>query len=433
MVIEKLYSAYLENPVVCTDSRAITKNCIFFALKGENFNGNSFAAAALQQGASYAVVDEKEFEINDRCILTADVLQTLQQLANHHRRAMQIPFIAITGSNGKTTTKELVRNVLSKKHKTHATKGNLNNHIGVPLTILSMPPGTEMAVIEMGANHLDEIKLLCDIAEPDYGIITNVGKAHLEGFGGFEGVKKGKGELYDFLAKKNGTVFLNRDNSHLVSMADEKKIGKRITYGTSAGNTCTGELLDTSPFLKLNWSYGENKGEVNSQLIGAYNFENILAAICIGNYFGVTGNQIRSAIEEYVPDNSRSQVLVKGTNKIILDAYNANPTSVAAALKNFAAMPDQNKIVLLGEMAELGDESAREHATILELIKELHFSKVYLVGTHFSLRGETTKEFTWALSAEQLIPLLKENNFRDSAILIKGSRSMKMEKVMEVF
>jgi UDP-N-acetylmuramoyl-tripeptide--D-alanyl-D-alanine ligase len=431
MNIEKLYSIYKENPVVCTDSRAITKNCLFFALKGENFNGNLFAGEALKLGASYVVVDEKKFVTGDRCVLVEDVLQTLQQLAKHHRRALQIPVIAITGSNGKTTTKELIRNVLSKKYKTSATKGNLNNHIGVPLTILSIEHDAEMAVIEMGANHLDEIKILCEIAEPDYGIITNVGKAHLEGFGGFEGVKKGKGEMYDFLAKKGGTVFLDKNNSDLMTMADQRKITKRITYGTGNETDCMGELLSASPFVKIKWTYKDRKGEISSQLIGAYNFENILAAVCIGNYFEVEKNQLQKAIEEYIPDNSRSQVIMKGSNKIILDAYNANPTSVTAALKNFAKMQEENKIVILGQMAELGDESDHEHQVIVNLIEKLQFPKVYLVGNYF-LQPAEKKEFIWAASAEQLLELLKETNIHHSTILIKGSRSMKMEKVTEV-
>ncbi len=433
MLINELYSIFLKHPVVSTDSRTITKDCLFFALKGENFNGNSFAAEAIKQGASYSIVDEKKFAVNERCVFVEDVLQTLQQLANHHRKELQIPVIAITGSNGKTTTKELVRNVLAKKYKIHATKGNLNNHIGVPLTILSLTKGVEMAVIEMGANHLNEIKLLCEIAEPDYGIITNVGKAHLEGFGGFEGVMKGKGELFDFIVRENGIVFLNHDSVHLVSMADARKINNRITYGTTNKSNCIGELVSASPFLQMKWSYADKRGEVNSQLIGAYNFENILAAICIGNYFGVEEKQINNAIEEYVPDNSRSQVIIKGTNKIILDAYNANPTSVTAALKNFAAMNDKNKIVMLGEMAELGDESAVEHKAILTLIKELHFSKVYLAGKYFSQLTQEKNEFTCVESTEQLLALLKETNIQHSTILIKGSRSMKMEKTLEAF
>jgi UDP-N-acetylmuramoyl-tripeptide--D-alanyl-D-alanine ligase len=431
MDIERLYSIYKENPVVSTDTRTIMKNCIFFALKGENFNGNSFAAAALESGASYAVVDEKKYVSGDRFILVDHVLEALQQLANHHRRQLQIPFIAITGSNGKTTTKELVRNVLSKKYRTHATKGNLNNHIGVPLTILSIAHDTEMAVIEMGANHQEEIKTLCKIAEPGYGIITNVGKAHLEGFGGFEGVKKGKAELYNFLAIKNGTVFLNQDNANLVDMADKRKISRRITYGATSGSNCTGVLMSSSPFVKAKWRYADKKGEVNTQLIGAYNFENILAAICIGNYFNVEENQIQKAIEEYIPDNSRSQVINRGTNKIILDAYNANPTSVAAALKNFASMNDGGKIVILGQMAELGDESEHEHRAILKLLSELGFSKVYLVGNHFTLPEKTETGFTFLETTDQLVSRLKERDIHHSTILIKGSRSMKMEKVLD--
>jgi UDP-N-acetylmuramoyl-tripeptide--D-alanyl-D-alanine ligase len=432
MTIEDLYSVYKKNPVVCTDSRTIVKDCIFFALKGENFNGNRFAEAAIQQGASYTIVDEDQFAVNERCIRVENVLETLQQLANFHRRQLKIPFIAVTGSNGKTTTKELLRNVLSKKYTVHATRGNLNNHIGVPLTILSIKENVEIAVIEMGANHIGEIKMLCRIAEPDYGIITNVGKAHLEGFGGFEGVKKGKGELYDFLSAKGGTVFLNLDNQHLADLNDKRKIRKRVTYGKENSPDCKGELLSASPFLKIKWNYAGKNSQVNTQMIGDYNFENVLAAICIGNYFNVEEHLINKAIEEYIPDNSRSQIIYKGTNTIVLDAYNANPTSVTVALKNFSSMNGQNKIVILGEMAELGNESEQEHKTIQHLISTLQFQKVFLVGKYFLKQTEDKNHFTILDSTDKLVSLLKNMNIQNSTVFIKGSRSMKMEKVLEI-
>ena len=432
MSIESLYSIYLKYPLICTDSRTIQKGCIFFALKGENFNGNLFAATALEQGASYAVIDEKSSgkEGDKRFIVVENVLNALQKLANHHRRQLTIPFIAITGSNGKTTTKELVRNILSQKFRTHATKGNLNNHIGVPLTILSMSASTEIAVIEMGANHLLEIKTLCEIAEPDYGIITNIGKAHLEGFGGFEGVKKGKGELYDFMAIKNKTIFLNADNVHLIEMANERRIGTRITYGASHECNCRGHLQTATPFVKIRWEYEEQKSEVSSQLIGLYNYENILAAICIGSYFGVEPKLVNNAIEEYVPDNSRSQVIQKGSNTIILDAYNANPTSVAAALRHFNGTDAKRKIIFLGDMAELGADSVKEHAAIIELLKQVKADEVVLVGNNFKPFADQL-DCHYFDSSIAAADWLTSHKFENSAILIKGSRSMKMEKVLE--
>lgn len=430
MTTAELYSIYLRHVEVCTDSRAVTKDCIFFALKGENFNGNAFAQQALEQGAAFAIVDEAAFVNGERTFLVHDVLESLQQLANHHRRQLKIPFIAITGSNGKTTTKELILQVLAKKFRTQGTKGNLNNHIGVPLTILSIKADTEMAVIEMGANHLLEIKLLCEITEPDYGIITNTGKAHLEGFGGIEGVKKGKGELYDFIAKDNGTIFLNADNVDLVEMANEKKLGKRITYGSSHECQCRGHLQTATPFVKIRWEYDERQSEVGSQLIGSYNFENILAVICIGNYFGVEEKQINAAIEEYVPGNSRSQIIRKGTNMIILDAYNANPTSVTVALKNFNEISAKRKIIILGDMAELGDESEKEHAAIIDMLKSMKPDELILVGKNFSRFADQLSCHYFDSSAEAA-GWMKEHPFNESAMLIKGSRSVQMEKVLE--
>jgi len=428
--IPDLYTLFHQHPSISTDSRHIAPGSIFFALKGDNFNGNAYAKQALDKGAAYAVVDEAAYSDDDRCLLTEDVLTTLQQLANHHRRQLKIPVIGITGSNGKTTTKELLYAVLAEKYKTFATKGNLNNHIGVPLSILSITAEHEMAVIEMGANHRKEIEQLCGIALPNYGLITNVGKAHLEGFGGMEGVKKGKGELYDYISKSGGKIFLNGDNAILLEMAGTYGITNPIVYTTARESSCKGELLSSHPFLTVAWTCGKNHGEVHSQLIGAYNLENILAAICVGNYFDVDAQQVKHAIESYAPDNSRSQVVLKGDNKIILDAYNANPTSMAAALKNFSELRDTRKVVFLGEMAELGDESEREHQALADLLNAMQFDELVLVGKKFKA-VKLAKKYECLDSSEEAAAYAKQKKYTHASILIKGSRSMKMEKVLE--
>jgi UDP-N-acetylmuramoyl-tripeptide--D-alanyl-D-alanine ligase len=430
MTAAKIYSIYQKHPVVCTDSRAISQGCLFFALKGENFNGNTFAETALQQGAAHAIIDEEKYKKDARYILADDVLSALQSLANYHRGQLECPVIAITGSNGKTTTKELIAAVLSKKYKTHSTKGNLNNHIGVPLTILSAPADVEMLVVEMGANHLNEIMNLSLIAEPDYGIITNVGKAHLEGFGNFEGVKKAKGELYDFLSAYDGIAFLNADNSHLEAMISETGVKRIIRYGKNFDCECEGELLESFPFLKIKWKYDSQNGEVATKLIGEYNFENALAAICIGNFFEVEPSLINKALEAYTPDNSRSQILQKGTNTIILDAYNANPSSMVAALKNFASMHAKQKIVFLGEMSELGTDSPQEHEAILRLLESYGFEKTVLAGKKF-MEQQSSFPAVYFSTSEEAMQWAKKENIQNATILIKGSRSMKMEKVVE--
>jgi UDP-N-acetylmuramoyl-tripeptide--D-alanyl-D-alanine ligase len=430
MSTEELYKLFTGNPDVCTDTRNIKKGSIFFALKGENFNGNSFAEKALENGAAYAVIDQHEFRKNDRYILTDDVLDTLQHLANYHRRQLKCPVLAITGSNGKTTTKELISRVLAKKYKVHSTHGNLNNHIGVPLTILSAPMETEMLVVEMGANHKQEIQTLCAIAMPDYGIISNVGKAHLEGFGGFEGVKKGKGEMYEFLALHHGCAFVNGNNPHLSAMIREKNVKRKIVYGTDKSFDCSGTLLETFPFLNVKWNAGDKGGTISSKLVGDYNFENILAAACIGNYFAVDPDKICQAIEEYVPDNSRSQFLKLGSNTVLLDAYNANPSSMEVALKNFSMMEGNHKLVFLGEMAELGKESEQEHKQLIDLVKSLKFEKVILVGKKFSTLIDAMPGVYFDSSADAA-RWTKEQQISDATILIKGSRSSKMELVLE--
>lgn len=426
----ELYPFFKAHPAICTDTRNIVKGCIFFALKGPSFNGNTFAQKAIESGAVYAVVDEETHAQNERCLLVEDALKALQDLAHYHRLQLKIPVLAVTGSNGKTTTKELVRSVLSKKFRTLATRGNLNNHIGVPLTLLSISGDEEFAIIEMGANHQQEIASYCTYAEPDFGLITNVGKAHLEGFGGFEGVMKGKGELYEYIGKKDGVVFINADNVYLDQMALDRKVKHLVRYGTKPGCETVGELVSDRPSLHIKWKSGNSAGEIRSQLIGAYNFENILSAVCIGNYFGVAAEDIDRAIEEYVPDNSRSQVVRRGDNTIILDAYNANPTSMEAALKNFNSLQADQKVVCIGDMAELGPESDSEHRKIVEMVKSAGYDLVILVGKNFGkYRYELPcYHFQDSASAAQW---LKDHPVHGRTILLKGSRSTKMEVVLE--
>ena len=430
--IPELYAIYRRHSIICTDTRSLTDGCIFFALKGPSFNGNTFAATALEQGAAFAVVDEPQFATNDKCLLVPDVLTALQELAHYHRRQLKIPVLAITGSNGKTTTKELARAVLSKKFKTLATRGNLNNHIGVPLTLLSITDDIEFAVVEMGANHQQEIAGYCRYAEPDFGLITNVGKAHLEGFGGFDGVKKGKGELYSFLSSSDKTIFMNADNAHLQEMASQRNASHLFRYGTGSDVDCKGKLLSEQPFLIIQWSCEDQQGEVHSHLVGTYNFENILSAIAIGNYFGVESNDIDKAIADYIPDNSRSQLMQRGSNTLILDAYNANPTSMEAALKNFSSMTGKNKIVCLGDMAELGDATDAEHERIVRILATENFSDVILVGKNFGKYSAQLSCHHFSDSGEAA-NWLKEQSIADSTVLIKGSRSSRMEKLLEAF
>lgn len=431
MQIEELYSIFKEHPSVSTDTRKLQKDSIFFALKGENFNANEFAEKAIEAGCSYAVIDEEKYKKNSKFILVKDVLQTLQQLANYHRKQLKIPFIGITGSNGKTTTKELVSAVLSKDYSTYYTQGNLNNHIGVPLTLLAINTTHEMAVIEMGANHQGEIKLLCSIAEPDYGIITNIGKAHIEGFGGFEGIKKGKGELYQFIKNRNGKVFINNDNSILIEML---KGYDSIGYGTSSENFVCGLFIESNPFIKFKWKSDKEKSfdeqpVISSRLVGKYNFENILSAICVGKYFGIDEHKINDAIENYIPNNNRSQAVEKNSNMLILDYYNANPTSMKAAIENFADMNAATKMLVLGDMLELGEESAIEHQNIIELLNAKKLSNVILVGRLFNSSKTDFKKF---ISSEEAANYIKSNIPQNTSILIKGSRGIKLEKVVEV-
>lgn len=439
MQIEKLYEIYLQHPSVQTDTRKLKPGDLYFALKGANFNGNSFAQQALEAGAAFAVIDEKEFDIPGKTILVEDVLSSLQQLAKYHRQqfqtlpsghtgllwSRQVPFLAITGSNGKTTTKELIHAVLSSVYKTYTTEGNLNNHIGIPLTILKIRDDAEMAVIEMGANHQKEIEGYCTYTMPTHGLITNAGKAHLEGFGGIEGVKKGKGELYDYLRSHNGTAFVMWDYDYLREMS--MGIPVIIKYGTHDAEI-EGRLFRSEPFLEVDITKGANTGLIKTRLVGAYNLPNVLAAVAVGKTFNVPDEKIKTAIENYVPSNSRSQLIEKGTNKIILDAYNANPSSMKLAIENFAKLHGNNKILMLGGMAELGKESLEEHREIIKLIRNYDWKNVVLVGGDFLKLDHPFLQFNTSSEAKDW---LREQGFENSYFLIKGSRSMQMEKVLE--
>ncbi len=424
MSIKDLYNIYLQHPSIKTDTRKIAKGDIFFALKGPNFNGNHFAEQAIKDGASYAIIDEEINYKNEKIIKTDDVLLTLQQLAKHHREQFNIPFIAITGSNGKTTTKELVHKVLSSSYKTFTTEGNLNNHIGIPLTILKIKSDAEIAVVEMGANHQKEIEAYCSYTMPTHGLITNLGKAHLEGFGGIEGVKKGKGELFDFLKKNNGTAFVNCDDNYIKEISEGIK---NITYGTAEGSV-SGKVKSTSSFLEIEIIKGANTGSIKTQMVGGYNLLNVLAAVTIGKYFNVADEKIKSAIENYTPSNSRSQLIKRGSNTIILDAYNANPASMKAAIENFAQMQGTNKILFIGSMMELGNESEKEHKELIKLIDKYKWRNVILVGNNFKNIKHSYTHFDNAATAKTW---LNTQHIENSQLLIKGSRSMQMEKVLE--
>jgi UDP-N-acetylmuramoyl-tripeptide--D-alanyl-D-alanine ligase len=426
-----LYNKFIScNQNITTDTRKITKGCIYFALKGEKFDGNIFAEDALEQGAAYAVVDNAKVVKDDKYILVNDVLATLQQLANYHRKQLNIPVIGITGSNGKTTTKELVHAVLSKKYNTQYTQGNLNNHIGVPLTLLTITPQHEMAVVEMGANHQLEIDMLCRIAEPDFGIITNIGKAHLEGFGGIEGVKKGKSELYKYLKEKNGTVFLHGDDTVLADLAKENN---KVTYGTNKLYDVVGKCDKNSLFVEFAWRTRYKATEVKTanyiktNLVGVYNYNNALCAACVGNYFKIEEELINQAIQNYTPTNNRSQLQKTANNSLILDYYNANPTSMQAAIENFYNMNAIDKMLVLGDMLELGEEAVTEHQVIINLLREKKLNDYLLVGPIFSsLQKE--KSFTTSKQAEEF---LQANPPKNKTILIKGSRGIALEEVVK--
>jgi UDP-N-acetylmuramoyl-tripeptide--D-alanyl-D-alanine ligase len=425
MEINDLYKLYLQYPSIKIDTRKIVKDDLFFALKGPNFNGNHFAKQAIESGAAYAIIDGEVDDKDEKLVKTDNVLLTLQQLARHHREQFNIPFIAITGSNGKTTTKELVHQVLSSSYKTYTTEGNLNNHIGIPLTILKIKNDAEMAVIEMGANHQKEIEQYCSYTLPTHGLITNCGKAHLEGFGSEEGVRKGKGELFDHLKNNNGTAFVNADDEYIKAMS--RGIKNCITYG-SANADITGITTGISSFLEVQITKGTNIELIKTHLVGQYNLLNLLAAVIIGRHFNIDNEKIKNALENYVPLNSRSQLIMQGTNTIILDAYNANPDSMKAAIDNFAQMQGTNKILMLGSMMELGKESENEHEEIIKIIDGYKWSHVILVGNNFKNIKHSYIHFNEALQARKW---LKDKHVQNAHLLIKGSRSMQMEKVIE--
>lgn len=425
MEIAELYKCFMECGKVTTDSRNCPEGSMFIALKGETFNGNAFAAQALKQGCRYAVIDESEYA-GEGTILVDNCLQALQQLANYHRRQLKTPVIGITGTNGKTTTKELISTVLSRKFNTLYTEGNFNNHIGVPLTLLRLTKEHEMAVVEMGANHPGEIKTLVHIAEPDYGIITNVGKAHLQGFGSFEGVIRTKGELYDFLRAKGGaTIFIQNENPYLNGIAEGLTC---VRYGQTAGLYVSGELISCSPFLSFRWTAEGVSHEVNTHLIGSYNLDNMLAAAAIGRYFGVSDDDVSSALASYLPHNNRSQLKETADNKLIVDAYNANPTSMMAALKNFRQIEAPHKMVILGDMKELGEASREEHQKVVDYLKECGFDRVVLVGPEFAAATHSYQTFQ---HVDEVLADIRMHKPQGYYILIKGSNSMKLSQLPE--
>ena len=447
MSISSLYEIFLKHPVITTDSRDCPAGSIFFALKGETFDGNAYALKALELGCAYAVIDEAEYAIDSRCILVDDVLTTLQLLANYHRKALGTPVIGVTGTNGKTTTKELIAAVLSEKYNVLFTQGNFNNHIGVPKTLLRLTKEHDIAVIEMGANHPGEIKTLVDIVEPDFGIITNVGKAHLEGFGSFEGVIRTKGELYDFLrsSKKHTVsllsdqeyecpkVFIHADNEHLLGISHDLDL---VKYGTTASSDLAvfGEITECAPFLAFSWK-NQNAGSgaithhVNTHLIGSYNIYNMLAAATIGLHFGVSEEQVNHALANYIPSNNRSQLTVTASNKLIVDTYNANPTSMNAALQNFRDMKVAPKMAILGDMRELGEVSAEEHQKVVDFLKQTDITNVWLVGSEFANTDCDYRKFD---NVDQVKEEIAANPPKGEYILIKGSNGIKLFQLPEL-
>jgi UDP-N-acetylmuramoyl-tripeptide--D-alanyl-D-alanine ligase len=455
MTTKQLYQLFLQYPVISTDTRKIAAGSLFFALKGDKFDANTFAEQAIAAGAAYAVVDNPAYQLGRQYILVDDVLMALQDVARYHRRQLTIPVVGLTGTNGKTTTKELINAVLSQKFNTLATQGNLNNHIGVPLTILSINNSHEMAVIEMGANHQKEIELLCSIAQPSHGLITNIGKAHLEGFGGVEGVKKGKGELYDFLAGKSespevgksgsnavgnlerGVAFVNGDDAVLMGMQQARALSKVILYGThNPENSVCGKLTENSPLLAIEWtnSFSDERYAVKTQLTGAYNLDNILAAICIGVYFGLDAHAINKGIEGYQPKNNRSQIKQTDTNTLICDYYNANPSSMFVAIENIGKLQATRKVLILGDMFELGDESATEHAAVIKKALDTDVEERIFIGKAFYALNQEARFAGNAFycTTEAAIDGLKGNKIKGSTVLIKGSRGMALERLLDL-
>ena len=426
MNLNELYELFLHHEKITTDSRHCPANSLFFALKGERFDGNQYAAKALEAGAAYAIIDNPEYLSGDRMILVDNVLDCLQQLAHRHRKALGIPVIGITGTNGKTTTKELLASVLATKFNVLATEGNLNNQIGVPLTLLRMNPDHEIAVVEMGASHPGDIEELVHIVAPNYGLITNVGCAHLEGFGSFEGVLHTKGELYDYLRHTNGKIFINQENKDLMGIAHGLE---QITYGQHEGAFAVGHVVESNPFLTFDWKQQGKIHVVETHLVGAYNIDNVLAAVAVGRYFKIPAERISRAIAAYEPTNNRSQYKKTERNALIIDAYNANPTSMKAALDNFASLPVHPKAVVLGDMLELGKTSDELHSGIVRQLQAEAFDKVYLCGQHFARTADSFPSFT---TTEELIAALRQDKLEGYHILIKGSHSMGLENVVEL-
>ena len=425
MTIQEIHSLFLKCTSVTIDTRKITMHSLFIALKGERYDANTFAKEALEKGATYVIIDNPDYCINEKTILVEDSLKTLQELAKFHRSYLKLPIIALTGSNGKTTTKELIQVVLSKSYNTKATVGNLNNHIGVPLTLLTFSKETQIGIVEMGANHQKEIEFLCAIAQPDYGYITNFGKAHLEGFGGVEGVIKGKSEMYQYLINSTKEVFVNLDDT----IQEEKT--RRLTRYTFSQKNHTASVfihaITANPFVTIQ-ALGN---EIKSHLIGLYNANNINAAITIGNHFGVSIQHIKEAIESYIPDNNRSQMIVKGTNEIILDAYNANPSSMAVALENFIQLDKSNKVIIIGDMFELGQESIQEHNAIVEMLANQATIQCYFVGKDFYANLKEQSNFHFYNSFEDFSQSFSNVLTEKATILIKGSRGMALERTLE--
>ena len=425
MGIDLLYQKFKSSSSIATDTRKLDNNAMYFALTGANFNGNKFVVQAFKAGALYCVVDDKTAVINENCILVTNVLQTLQKLATHHRQVINIPIIALTGSNGKTTTKELINTVLSTTYKVKATKGNLNNHIGVPLTLLSFSEDLDFGIVEMGANHQKEIEFLCKIAQPNYGLITNFGKAHLEGFGSIEGVIKGKSELYHYIRENEMTVFINTED--IKQTAQIKDYHKRITFGSKPKNDCIITFKKADPFVEFNY----DNTTIKSLLIGDYNYNNIAVAVAIGNHFKVTTSALKIAIENYAPDNNRSEIISKGNHQIILDAYNANPTSMLAALKNLKQLKAKNKYLFLGDMFELGKDAAEEHQAIVDYVETNFETNIFLIGKNF-FNTKSKKTSSKYETFEDLKTNISGLKLKDASILIKGSRGMALERILEL-
>jgi len=434
MVTEQLYELFLQHPVISTDTRKIAKDSLFFALKGDKFDANSFAKQAIEAGAAYAIIDDAQYRVSEQYILVDDVLTKLQDLARYHRKQLQIPVIGLTGTNGKTTTKELINAVLSQHFNTYATQGNLNNHIGVPISVLSITKHHQMAVIEMGANHQKEIEMLCTISQPTHGLITNVGKAHLEGFGGTEGVKIAKGELYNYLQATNGTIFINTDSPVLAEMKAKRGLQNTIGYGTqSADNLITGKVTKNAPYVSLEWSGANGIGhEVDSHLTGAYNLDNMLAAICIGTYFKLSDAEINAGLSSYQPTNNRSQITQTASNTLICDYYNANPSSMAVAIDNISTMDAKDKVLVLGDMFELGDDSAAEHEAIIQKAIAAPVNQRIFIGKAFyDLKQGFSADFYE--TTDDAIKALKSKPVKHSTVLLKGSRGMALERLVELF